>query len=160
MLEHVVLKLGTRRCCRPLVIFLKAKRKILIDLGNSATTYLRESFKGKKLTAKDVRDGKMLSSIIGDGLAYRVLPAIRTSPMYLRKRKNHAIAMIRQFGSPQLFVTLSFEENYAPELLKQMHKNFTGDDITLLEALNMKIADKTKYVRNEKKRSSIKRFDA
>jgi len=138
----------SRRCTRNNVVLFKAKEKIKRDLLNARTVFVRK-MRGKKLTAKEVRDGNNLQQVVDKNLAYRLLPNIRTSPMYLSKRKNHALAAIRQFNIPHIFATFTIGENYSPELLQQLKFNATGEKISPLDALNMTYAEKTKLVRED-----------
>lgn len=69
----------------------------------------------------------MLGSVYVDSLlqvddGYRVLRGIKNSPAHWEAEKKKLLAIVRQFGGPTLFVTLSAAETKWPELIKFLKK--------------------------------------
>ena len=138
-----------RKRSRPVLILFKVKEKYKRDLRNRISIAIRKTTKGKNMTAKDVRDGKAIDDRIKNNIAYLILSTIRSSPMYFRRGRINALAMLNQLNYPHIFFTCSMAESFSPELLQQMHKNVYGKEITLLEALQMTPAEKSKLVRDD-----------
>ncbi|KAG5675496.1 hypothetical protein PVAND_005392 [Polypedilum vanderplanki] len=123
-----------RYACRTKYVLFLAKEKIKFDLMHSVQTAIRKNYKKSKITAKDVRDGKAIRNLINDNIAFHMLVTIRTAPAYFRSKSLHAMAMLRQFGMPTFFFTISPVESYAFEMMAFMKNLKRKKNESLIEA--------------------------
>ena len=111
-------------------------------LTSAINIALKLQWRNEGLTAEqviyDIENGsERINSMIDKDNAKRFLSDIRTSPEYWFKKKKEVFAMIRQFGVPTFFVTLSPTELEWPELLTVLMKTVYGKDITHENAENL-----------------------
>ena len=111
-------------------------------LTSAINIALKLQWRNEGLTAEqviyDIENGsERINSMIDKDNAKRFLSDIRTSPEYWFKKKKEVFAMIRQFGVPTFFVTLSPAELEWPELLTVLMKTVYGKDITHENAENL-----------------------
>jgi len=79
----------------------------LIKIRNNISTCLRKRSTSSAITAANLLDEGFMGNSISHDDGYRILKDIRTSPAHWEDEKKKAMAMIRQFGLPTFFKTLS-----------------------------------------------------
>jgi len=75
-------------------------------------------------------DDNQLNDLIKVDDGFRCLSNVRSSPAHWVKEKKKVLSMVRQFGLPIFFMTLSAAEKKWPELLVILPKTVDGIDIT------------------------------
>ncbi|OBZ83818.1 hypothetical protein A0J61_08134, partial [Choanephora cucurbitarum] len=91
------------------------------------------------LTAGSLLQDNGLSEALKKDEAFQVLSKIRSSSAFWKKEQSNLMAMIRQQGTPALFVTLSVAETKWPELLV---------DISEEDACNLPHEEKARILKN------------
>jgi len=81
-----------------------------------------------------------MGNLISHDDGYRILKDTRTSPAHWEDKKK-VMAMIRQFGLPTVFITLSAAETRWPELIVLLKRNVDRVEITEEEALNLQFRE-------------------
>lgn len=121
-----------RRCSRrPDKIFFSHKKNEFISLQGTLNTFLRQKKNAMNLTASDVLNEEVVNRVLTRDEGYRVLKNIRSSPAHWQAEEKKCLAMIRQYGIPTLFLTLSAAETKWQELLVILAKVVDGKDITI-----------------------------
>lgn len=64
-------------------------------------------------------------------LIFRCLRGVRSSPAHLEEQKKKIMGMIRQFGLPTFFITISAAETKWPELIVNLEKLVNQREISL-----------------------------
>jgi len=80
---------------------------------------------------------------------YRILKGIRTSPAHWEDEKKKVMVMIRQFGLPTFFITLSAAETRWSELIVLLKRNLVKVEINQEEALNLKLRENARLIRTD-----------
>ena len=86
--------------------------------------------KGKSYTAGYILKDNMGESLVRLDEGYRIFRTIRNSPQYWENQKRDVFAMIRQLGLPTLFLSLSANDLYWPELIVTLGKLVDNKDYT------------------------------
>ncbi|XP_061393643.1 uncharacterized protein LOC133329165 [Musca vetustissima] len=94
-------------------------------------------------------DDSYMNSLIQHDDGYRILKGIRTSPAHWEGEKKKAVAMIRQFGLPTFFITLSAAETKWLELLVILSKTVDNIDISEDDASNLSFSEKARLIRSD-----------
>ena len=107
--------------------------KELIQLKRCKQTYLRQATKLPNLNKETIKNMK-LEDLSRYNRSYEVFKTMRGTSMYYEEAKKNVMAIIRQNGSPSLFVTLSCAEfsweGLLKEILETVHnKVFTEEEI-------------------------------
>ena len=98
--------------------------------------YLRQATKLPNLTKENITNVK-LENLSRYNRSYEVFKTMRGTSMYYEEAKKNVMAILRQNGSPSLFVTLSCAEFSWESLLKEIletvhNKKFTLEDVKML----------------------------
>ncbi|CEP07201.1 hypothetical protein [Parasitella parasitica] len=113
-------------------------RKLQVEHFHAETNniYMRMSQNNVRLplTASEVLYAEKVDELLSNDHAYRVLEQLRSSLAYWKKQRLVVMAMIRQLGTPTLFVSISAAETKWPELLVVLKKLIDGVVITEAEA--------------------------
>ena len=78
--------------------------------------------KGKSFTAGYILKDNMGESLVKLDEGYKIFRTVRNSPQYWENQKKEVFAMIRQLGIPTLFLSLSANDLYWPELISTLGK--------------------------------------
>ena len=138
-----------RRACKTTMILYMAKKTIELSVASSINTFLRKTKKTEKLTREDALNPEKIYDLVRLNEGYKFLENVRGSPPYWEKRKKEAFAMIRQLGPPHMFLTLSFSETKNCDLLKILYKLKYDKNISLSDAMNLEMDEKTKLIRDD-----------
>jgi Helitron helicase-like domain at N-terminus len=134
--------------------FFYSKLKIERNIFSAIQTSIRKTTKNKEFTVKDIRGEANRLQLLTSDYAYQFMAAIPASPAYCAQGAKKARAMIRQFDFPVGFLTLSPNNQNAPELIIQMLKNNQRNDenpkeYTVLDVLEFPPAEIDKLIRDD-----------
>jgi len=73
--------------------------------------------KSGAVTTANVRDNSFVDSLVQQDYGFHILKGLRSAPAHWEAEKKKVITMIRQFGLPTFFITLSAAESKRTELL-------------------------------------------
>jgi hypothetical protein len=106
-------------------------------MSKSINFVLRKNKLNEKITVENAMDRNYLNNLLNHDEGYNIFKNIRCSPAYWQNKKKEILAMIRQLGQPNLFLTLSAAESKWPELLVLLMKNIENITISEEEALEL-----------------------
>jgi hypothetical protein len=86
-------------------------------MSKSINFVLRKNKLYENKTVENAMDRNYLNNLLNHDEKYNIFKNIRCSPAYWQNKKKEILAMIRQLGQPNLFLTLSAAESKWPELL-------------------------------------------
>lgn len=138
-----------RRCCRIDKILYSYKKLELLSIKSAISIALRKNTRSRNVTAENALDESYVNSLIQHDDGYRILKGIRTSPAHWEAEKKKVVAMIRQFGLPTFFITLSAAETKWVELLVILSKTVDSNDISEEEASNLSFSEKARLIRSD-----------
>ncbi|XP_037811885.1 uncharacterized protein LOC119603786 [Lucilia sericata] len=136
-----------RRCARVDKVLYSYKKLELSKLKSNISTCLRKKIGHSSYTARDVLDDNFVQNLIQHDEGYHILKGIRSSPAHWEGEKKKVLAMIRQFGLPTFFITLSAAESQWPELLVILAKIVENKTISEEEAINYTTQQKYNLIR-------------
>ena len=134
----------------PQILFFLLRQKQIENLRRSINIVLKKrdpTF--KELKVGDLLNKQTIDKLIRSDEAYKILSQDRTSPVYWEKRMKDLMAMIRQLGIPNFFLTLSAAETQWSELITILEKISTGKVKTVEEIKNMKIEYKYHLIKDD-----------
>ncbi|XP_019628628.1 PREDICTED: uncharacterized protein LOC109473188 [Branchiostoma belcheri] len=110
------------------------------QIRDDASIALRQTrgrmMQGGPLNAGVVKNAANVAAWFRTDAAYKFLKNVRGSPPYWQKVLYQVLAMVRQFGTPTWFLTLSAADMHWPEIIqsigKQYGQDFTPDDIAAM----------------------------
>ncbi|XP_047999641.1 uncharacterized protein LOC125236759 [Leguminivora glycinivorella] len=139
-----------RRAVRPDYLFTALKKQQMTIVKNSITTCLRKkTVKGTPVLASNVLDMNYIDNLVQHDDGYRVLSGIRNSPSHWEGEKKKVLAMIRQFGVPSFFLTLSAAEVQWLELLVMLKEVVDGETVSLYEVENLSYETKARLIQSD-----------
>jgi hypothetical protein len=138
-----------RRGCRTDKLFFNYKKLELLKIRNNTSICLRKHSSSRAITASNALNEDQIDSLIRHDDAYRVLKGIRTSPAHWEAEKKKVMAMIRQFGLPTFFITLSAAESRWGELLVILKRVVDKEEVTEEEALGLASNEKVRLIRTD-----------
>ncbi|CEP17045.1 hypothetical protein [Parasitella parasitica] len=110
------------------ILFMDRKYQLLKLRSNMNTVLRKKTNTGdidgqsRPYTAADVSDHSRVNQLLSKDQAYRTFQGIRSSSEYWKNEKKNVLAMIRQFGIPTLFITVSAAESKWNEFLCMLKK--------------------------------------
>ncbi|XP_065356189.1 uncharacterized protein LOC135950582 [Calliphora vicina] len=138
-----------RRCARVDKILYSYKKLELSRIKNSISTCLRKKVGSNRHTAGNMLDENFIQNLVQHDEGYHILKGIRSSPAHWEGEKKKVLAMIRQFGLPTFFITLSAAESQWPELLVILAKVIQNRIITEEEAMSLTTLEKYNLIRTD-----------
>lgn len=139
-----------RRAVRPDYLFTALKKQQTIAVKNSITTCLRKkTVKGAPVLACNVLQNNFVDNLVQHDEGYRVLGGIRNSPAHWEGEKKKLLAMVRQFGVPSLFITLSAAEVQWTPLLLLLSEVVDKNKITESEAENLPYETEARLIQSD-----------
>lgn len=139
-----------RRAVRPDYLFTALKKQQMITIKNSISTCLRKkTVKGAPVLACNVLDASYIDNLVQHDDGYRVLRGVRNSPSHWEAEKKKVLGMIRQFGVPSFFVTLSAAEAQWTELLIILKQIIDGEKITESDAERLTYETKARLIQSD-----------
>lgn len=141
-----------RRCAnRGDFLLFMAKKLELMKLSANVNVCLRKKIirRGHTVTASDLLNSHFVDGLIQHDDGYKILRGIRSSAAHWQEEKTKVMAMIRQFGLPTLFITLSSADTRWPELLVQLKKTVDNIDISESDAANLPYKEKARLIQSD-----------
>lgn len=147
------------RACVPSKVLYSFKRSFNEKVRSSVQTFLRKK-RGKtgNYTASQVRNMEFVKQIVKNDEGYTVWKNLRSSPSYWEGKCKTVVAMVRQLGKSTFFITLSAAEKKWPELIAELEKRSSGNDISESEAIMLDNDRKEELIRNDPV-TCMRRFD-
>ena len=105
------------------------------------------SYKGRNITAGMLRDSAFISNMVKQEDAYKFLKTVRGSPAYWQNELFDILAMLRQFGTPTFFLTLSVADYQWPEIIQAIASQ-RGEMLTDEDVHAMSWEQKSMYLRS------------
>ncbi|VDN17619.1 unnamed protein product [Gongylonema pulchrum] len=129
-------------------LLVMAKKTELLRLSSNMSLCLR---KKKIRNRNDINTANLSNNDFIHGLvqhddAYRVLAGVQNSYTHWHNEKQKVLAMVRQFGLPNFFLTLSAAEKQCPELLQILKRVVDHESINIVEALALPYAEKSRLI--------------
>jgi hypothetical protein len=146
--KSIAMRYDSRAVGRSDYILFMAKKLELLKMTGNISICLRKKRlnNGKPITAGDLLNQHFVAGVIQDDNAYRVLDGVRSSCTHWHQEKLKVLAMVRQFGLPSLFITLSAAETQWLELLVILKDVNDGLAITENEAAEMSYNEKARLI--------------
>ena len=101
---------------------------------------------GKDINAGVLKDSSRVQGLIMKDVAYKFMKNVRGTPAYWQQQLFDTLAMLRTFGTPTLFLTLSAAEFLWPSFVIACARRM-GDVISEEEVVHMDWNRKAKYLR-------------
>ncbi|XP_077967734.1 uncharacterized protein LOC144421969 [Styela clava] len=120
-------------------IFFSQYRSELNQILSNISIALRKGTDSsiRKMTIKDITDGKYIRSLLTSDEAYKFLRPVRGTPAFWQAAQKDLLAMVRQLGLPTWFCSFSSAEMRWPEvfdcLLRQRGDKRLSSEIDWLE---------------------------
>ncbi|XP_046974744.1 uncharacterized protein LOC124541014 [Vanessa cardui] len=139
-----------RRAMRADYLFTLLKKQQMLQLRNNILTCLRKKVNNSvPIIVSNLLKDEYLNNLIQHDDGYRVLCDVRNSPAHWENEKKKVLAMVRQFGVPTLFVTVSAAEAKWPELIKQLKKTVDKGEVSLKEARSISYEEKARLIQSD-----------
>ena len=106
----------------------------------------RQCSDGKRITVGDMRNFQKVNQMIWKDIAYKFMKNVRGTPAYWQVQLYDTLAMLRTFGTPTWFLTLSPAEFMWPEFMQAVGKKI-GRNWSEEEVLSMDWLTKAEYFR-------------
>ena len=107
----------------------------------------RRSSEGRNINAGDMRNFEKVNQLIWKDIAYKFMKNVRGTPAFWQSQLFDTLAMLRTFGTPTWFISLSPAEFLWPEFIQavgnRMRRNWTENQISVMEWII-----KAEYFRN------------
>ena len=103
--------------------------KEMIQLKRCKQTYLRQATKIPNLTKETIKNVNK-EDLTRYNRSYQVFKSMRGTSMYYEEAKKNVMALLRQNGSPSLFLTLSCAEYSWDSLFKEILETIKGRKVT------------------------------
>lgn len=129
-------------------IFFKFTKQLLSRIYSAEQTQLRKATM-TNYSAGDLACPKFIAKLVNDDKAYKFTQSIPSSPAFWEQTKKEVMAMIRQFGFPTLFVTVSPSEHLWTELLVLLKQSVDKTSISEIDALSLSYLEKDRLLRSD-----------
>lgn len=137
-----------RRAARSDYLFYSMKKAQISRISGAINLCLRKKTTG--ISASDILAGNVkVEDLIQHDEGYRFLKAERNSPVYWEDIKKRIMAMIRQFGIPTFFITLSAAETKWKPLLKALLTNKLKRNVSDAEVENLTFIEKVTLIKED-----------
>ena len=107
----------------------------------------RQCTDGRRITAGDLKNYRKVNQMIWKDIAYKFMQNVRGTPAYWQKQLFDTLAMLRTFGTPTWFISLSPAEFLWPEFIRAIGRK-NGQNWTDEEVASMEWITKAEYFRN------------
>ena len=120
MIATSELRRSDRRAVTPYHVLYVAMKIMRLRVRDSLTVAFKHVGKDTKITRKQIEDEDYINNCVETNLAF--LRSIPNSMWYWADKKKNLFAMIRQFGKPTVFLTVSANEIGWTDLLQLLYK--------------------------------------
>ena len=97
----------------------------------------RQHTDGRKIIVGDMRNFQKVNQMIWKHIVYKFMKKIRGTPSYWTVALYDTLAMLRTFGTPTWFISLSPAEFLWPEFMqavgRKIGKKWTEEDVSKME---------------------------
>ncbi|XP_054717389.1 uncharacterized protein LOC129226785 [Uloborus diversus] len=140
-----------RRGATPKKVLYNHQKLLHEKLLSSISICLRTNAlqKDGPITASSMQDPEFVRSLMYKNLAYTFTKNIKSSPAHWKNERARVFAMMRQYGLPTIFLTLSAAENRWYDLIKHLKKIHCNHDLTLEEFNEMRVKDKNDLIKKD-----------
>ena len=143
--KHRILSADSKFRRNNAYVFFLLLVKELIQLKRCKQTYLRQATKIPTLTKESLMNVKK-EDLSRYNRSFQVFKTMRGTSMYYEDAKKNVMALLRQKGSPSLFVTLSCAEYSWEGLLKEIMEASYGRTVTESEIEKLTIPERNKLI--------------
>ena len=119
--------------------------KELVQLKRCKQTYMRQATKVPNLTKDTIKNIKH-QDLSRYNRSFEVFKTMRGTSMYYEEAKKNVMAILRQNGSPTLFLTLSCAEYSWNSLLKEIFETVKNRETTEEEIENLSFQENNKLI--------------
>ena len=144
-IKHRVLSADSKYRRNSAYIFFLLLVKELIQLKRCKQTYLRQATKIPNLTKESMINVKK-EDLARYNRSFQVFKTMRGTSMYYEEAKKNVMAVLRQNGSPSLFLTLSCAEYSWEGLLREILETVKGRKVTTDEINQLTAQQRNKLV--------------
>lgn len=131
-------------------IFFKLRKSQVIDTIHATCTRLhKQSLHGRSLTAENMLDDSILQELQRNGVGYKDMSHMRTSPDYMENNKKEGFAQLRQLDVPTFFITLTAADMHWTEMLQCMEQTATGVRPTAEDVNNWNYIKRSDVLRDD-----------
>lgn len=138
-----------RRCARIDKLLYTYKRLEYSKVASAINMQLRKKKSTDLVTVTEILNKDFIDQLVNADDAYKFLSGIRNSPAHWEKEKKNNMAMVRQFNSATIFLTLSAAETKWVELLSILSEVVDGKKITHQEAETLEFKEKSRLIRQD-----------
>lgn len=129
-----------------ILLFMDRKKQLLKITSNVQICLRKKRLGASSVTVGQVRENSNVTGIVSRDEAYKVFTGIRSSAEYWKGEKRKVLAMIRQFGLPTFFVTISAAEAQWEELIVILKHVVDNEVISLDQASNLIYEEKARLI--------------
>lgn len=148
--NKALMRLKGRRICKNIhAKMMKFCKERIRKLTSKVQIALKQKKMKGDVTVKDVLSSDFIANLVQDNIGFRVLQEDRSSPAYWQSKKKQVLAMIRQIGPGQIWMTLSAAESEWNELMKILYKIRYDRDLSDIEVSKLSYETKADLVRND-----------
>ena len=106
----------------------------------------RRNNDGRRINARDLRNFETVNQMVFKDIAYKFMKKVRGTPSFWQSQLMDTLAMLRSFGTPTWFLSLSPAEFLWPEFTQAVGKKI-GKNWTIEEVMKMNWATKASNFR-------------
>ena len=144
-IKHRVISADSKYRRNSAYIFFLLLVKELIQLKRCKQTYLRQATTIPNLKKESITNVKK-KDLSRYYISYQVFKTMRGTSMYYEEAKKNVMAVLRQNGSPSLFLTLSCAEYSWDGLLKEIMETIKGRKVTEYEISKLSTQERKKMI--------------
>jgi len=151
VINSEISRVDRRAVQRPDYLFSALKKLHHLNIARAIQVCLRKKVNrhGTNINVADVRDKTFINDLVQHDDGYRSLRAIKNSPAHWEDEKKKVLAMIRQFGVPTFFITLSAAESRWTDLIVILKKVVDKETISFQEAKDLPYLEKARLIQQD-----------
>ncbi|CAF4915856.1 unnamed protein product [Pieris macdunnoughi] len=147
MMATSELRRSDRRGVTPQHLLYMAMKIMRIRIKDSLHISFKHVGQGIAITKEQIQSDDYIHGCIETNLAF--LRSIPNSAYYWAERKRDLFAMIRQYGKPTVFFTISANEIGWPKLLQLLHNLKNNAKISVEEAADLHFIEKSTLINED-----------
>lgn len=147
MMATSELRRSDRRGVTPQHLLYMAMKIMRLRIKQSLSIAFKHVGKGTEITKEQIQSDDYIHGCIENNLAF--LRSIPNSAFYWAERKRDLFAMIRQYGKPTVFFTISANEIGWPKLLQLLHNLKHNAEISAAEAADFHFIEKSTLINED-----------
>lgn len=147
MMATSELRRSDRRGVTPHHLLYMAMKIMRLRIRDSLSIAFKHVGKGTTITKEQIESEDYIHGCIESNLAF--LRTIPNSAYYWSERKKDLFAMIRQYGKPTVFFTISANEIGWPKLLQLLHNLKNNSEISVEDAAALNFIEKSTLINED-----------